>query len=67
MNRLLELPLSEIRPELDRNTSNAGMLQSGMLHLMVGGKPHRWLERKRRGCRSVDFHVTIVGLPPVCD
>jgi hypothetical protein len=36
MNRLLELPLSEIRHELDRNTSNAGMLQSGMLHLTVG-------------------------------
>jgi len=27
--RLLELPLPEIRPEFDRNTSNAGMLPSG--------------------------------------
>jgi hypothetical protein len=31
--RLLELPLPEIRPEFDRNTSNAGMLQSGMPRL----------------------------------
>jgi hypothetical protein len=27
--RLLELPLPEIRPEFDRNASNAGKLQSG--------------------------------------
>jgi hypothetical protein len=27
--RLLGLPLPVIRPEFDRNTSNAGMLQSG--------------------------------------
>ena len=30
--RLLELLLPEIRPEFDRHTSNAGMLQSGMPH-----------------------------------
>jgi hypothetical protein len=30
---LLELPLPEIRSELDRHTSNAGMLQSGTPHL----------------------------------
>jgi hypothetical protein len=31
--RLLELPPAEIRPEFDCNTSNAGMLQSGMPQL----------------------------------
>jgi hypothetical protein len=30
--RLLEFPLSEIRPEFDRNASDAGMLLSGMSH-----------------------------------
>jgi uncharacterized membrane protein len=30
---LLELPLPEIRPEFDRNTSNAGMPQSGTSRL----------------------------------
>src|SRR5271166_1951455 len=32
--RLLGLPLPEIRPEFDRNTSNAGMLQSEMPYLV---------------------------------
>jgi hypothetical protein len=36
--RLLELPLPEIRSEFDRQTSNAGMLQSRMPHLALKRK-----------------------------
>jgi hypothetical protein len=46
--RLLELPLPEIRPEFDRHTSNAGMLQSGMPHLARFQEFHRLSTRRHR-------------------
>jgi hypothetical protein len=46
--RLLELPLPEIRPEFDRNTSNAGMLQSGMPRLARCQEFHRLSMRRHR-------------------
>jgi hypothetical protein len=46
--RLLELPLPEIRPEFDRNTSNAGMLQSGTSRLARCQKFHRLSMRRNR-------------------
>ena len=46
--RLLELPLPEIRSEFDRQTSNAGMLQSGMPHLARFQEFHRLSTRRHR-------------------
>src|SRR5271165_2208476 len=46
--RLLELPLPEIRPEFDRNTSNAGMPQSGMPRLARCQEFHRISMRRHR-------------------
>ena len=46
--RLLEFPLPEIRPELDRHASNAGMLQSGMPHLARFQEFHRLSTRCHR-------------------
>jgi hypothetical protein len=46
--RPLELPPPEIRPEFDRHTSNAGMLQSGMPHLARFQEFHRLSMRRHR-------------------
>ena len=46
--RLLEFPLTEIRPEFDRNASNAGMLQSGMPHLARFQEFRRVSKRRHR-------------------
>ena len=43
---LLEVPLPEIRPEFDRNASNAGILQSGMPHLARFQEFHRLSTRR---------------------
>src|SRR5260370_5721221 len=45
--RLLEFPLAEIRPEFDRNASNAGMLQSEMPHLAKCQKFRRVSTRRQ--------------------
>jgi hypothetical protein len=44
----LGLPLPEIRPEFDRNTSNAGMLQSEMRYLTRSQEFHRLSTRRHR-------------------
>jgi serine/threonine protein kinase len=44
--RSLELPLPGFRPEFDRNTSNAGMLQPGIPRLARGQEFH-WLSMRR--------------------
>jgi hypothetical protein len=46
--RLRELPLPEIRPEFDSNTSNAGMLQSGTPRLARCQEFHRLSMRPPR-------------------
>ena len=46
--RLLGLPLPEIRPEFDRNTSNAGTLQSEMRYLARFQEFHRLSTRRHR-------------------
>src|SRR5271170_7880052 len=46
--RLLELPLPETRPEFDRHTSNADMLQSEMLHRERFPEFHRLSTRRPR-------------------
>jgi hypothetical protein len=46
--RLLELPLPEIRPEFHRNTSNAGMVQSGTPRLARFQEFHRLSMRRHR-------------------
>jgi hypothetical protein len=46
--RLPELSLPEIRPEFDRNTSNAGKLQSGMPRLVTVQGFYRLLVRRHR-------------------
>jgi hypothetical protein len=46
--RPLGLPLPEIRPEFDRNTSNGGMLQSEMRYLARFQEFHRLSTRRHR-------------------
>jgi hypothetical protein len=46
--RLLEIPLPEIRPEFDRHTSNASMLQSGTLRRARCQEFHRLSMRRHR-------------------
>ena len=46
--RLMGLPLPEIRHEFDRNTSNAGMLQSEMRYLARFQEFHRLSTRRHR-------------------